>query len=300
MSDLKVVVLMGGFSAEKEVSLNSGKAVSQALENLGHHVTQVNDIDALKSMSKANIDVVFNVLHGADGEDGQLAAWLNKEGYASTSCNYVGASVSWHKDLAKTLVEGAGLMTPKSQLLKKANDLRTDNESAWIIKPACEGSSVGLFKADNQADLMDAVNKSLEVSDEVLVETFIEGTECTVGIVNGQVLPVVSIQPASELYDYQAKYNSQTTKYQCPANIPMSWQKALQQDALKAYEVMHLSGWCRIDFIVDVDGNRWFLEANTTPGMTTSSLLPKAAKVHGWTFDQLVSEILQGSEVTDV
>lgn len=300
MDKLHVAVLMGGFSAEKEVSLNSGQAVSVALESLGHHVTQVNDISGLKSLAKQQVDVVFNILHGADGEDGQLSAWLEAEGYKSTSCNYVGAAVSWHKGLAKSVVECAGIRTPKSQLLNKKTDLIIDAGDAWIVKPACEGSSVGLFKANNKNELKEAVKLSLAQSEEVLVETFIEGIECTVGIVNGQVLPVVSIEPVSELYDYQAKYNSKATQYHCPPKMPVQWQRAMQQDALTAYDAMHLTGWCRIDFIVDEAGNRWFLEANTTPGMTTTSLLPKAAKVHGWTFDQLVSEILKGSGVSGV
>ena len=300
MTEYKVAVLMGGYSAEREVSLNSGKAVSQALVNLGHKVTQVNDINELRKLPREQVDVVFNILHGADGEDGQLAAWLNKESYVHTSCDYVGASISWHKNLAKTLVQAAGLQTPNSQLITDVDDLKVGDESAWIVKPACEGSSVGLFKATNKQQLFEAVKESLQVTKEVLVETYISGTECTVGVVGGQVLPVVSIVPASELYDYQAKYHSQTTQYHCPANISSEWQLSLQQDALTAYQTLNLNGWCRIDFIVDELGNRWFLEANTTPGMTTTSLLPKAAKALGWTFEDLVAKILSSSGVDHV
>ena len=300
MTDLNVAVLMGGFSAEREVSLKSGAAVSVALQNAGHRVYQVNDIDGLKALDKNKIDVVFNILHGADGEDGQLAAWLNKEGYLSTSCDYVGASISWHKDVAKALVQNAGILTPKSQLISDENQLNVDDARAWIVKPACEGSSVGLFKAENEEALRQAVRDSLELADEVLVETFIDGIECTIGIVGGQVLPVVSITPASELYDYQAKYHSKQTQYQCPAELPEEWLIGLQQDALKAYGALYLNGWCRIDFIVDEVGNRWFLEANTTPGMTPTSLLPKAAAVFGWSFDELVTQILKTSGVQHV
>lgn len=299
MNKLNVAVLMGGFSAEREVSLKSGAAVSAALEKLGHHVMQVNDIKELQALNQT-VDVVFNILHGADGEDGQLAAWLKQQGYASTSCDYVGACISWHKDLAKVLVEKVGVKTPKSQILKDVNELVVTSDDAWIVKPACEGSSVGLYKAETADQLKAAVTASLQETDEVLVETFIQGMECTVGIVDGEVLPVVSIKPASELYDYQAKYQSSSTQYQCPPDLPETLQKQLQEDALKAYSALHLSAWCRIDFIVDAQGNRWFLEANTTPGMTTTSLLPKAAKVHGWTFEQLVAQILKCSGVSDV
>ncbi len=300
MSKYNVAVLMGGYSAEREVSLNSGQAVSKALQNLGHEVMQVNDIKVLQATPKEQIDVVFNILHGADGEDGQVAAWLNKQGYAHTSCDYVGACISWHKDLAKVLVEKVGVKTPSSQLVSNVEKLVMTDDQAWIVKPACEGSSVGLYKAENQQQLIKAVESSLQETDEVLVETYIDGVECTVGIVDGEVLPVVSIKPASELYDYQAKYQSSSTQYQCPADLPEAWQQQLQADALKAYQALHLSAWCRIDFIVDEQGNRWFLEANTTPGMTTTSLLPKAAKQHGWSFEQLVERILQCSGVADV
>lgn len=300
MNKLNVAVLMGGYSAEREVSLNSGKAVSEALQNLGCEIMQVNDIEALQAIPQGRIDVVFNILHGADGEDGQLAAWLNKQGYTHTSCDYVGASISWHKDLAKVLVEKVGVKTPRSQLIRDVEELVITDDQAWIVKPACEGSSVGLHKAENQQQLIKAVESSLQETDEVLVETYIDGVECTVGIVGGEVLPVVSIRPASELYDYEAKYQSSNTQYQCPADLPEEWQQQLQADALKAYQAMHLSAWCRIDFIVDQHGNRWFLEANTTPGMTTASLLPKAAKEHGWSFEQLVERILHCSGVSDV
>ncbi len=300
MSNLTVAVLMGGFSAEREVSLKSGAAVSAALEQLNHQVIQVNDIKELQALPAEQVDVVFNILHGADGEDGQLAAWLQQQGYASTCCDYVGACISWHKDLAKVLVEKAGVKTPNSQLIKDVSELVITKDQAWIVKPACEGSSVGLFKAESADALKVAVSQSLQETDEVLVETYVNGMECTVGIVDGEVLPVVSIKPASELYDYQAKYQSSSTQYQCPADMPEAWQQQLQADALKAYKALHLSAWCRIDFIVDDQGNRWFLEANTTPGMTTSSLLPKAAKVHGWSFEQLVARILNCSGVNHV
>jgi len=295
-----VAVLMGGNGAERAVSLDSGEAVSHALIKLGYEISQVNDIHELKRLNKDKLDVVFNILHGADGEDGQLAAWLQKESYVSTCCNYLGAGLSWHKDKAKIIAKACGLLTPASQVINKAAQLKINDSQAWIVKPACEGSSVGLFKAENEQQLRAAVDQALLLSNEVLIETFVKGVECTVGIVGEQVLPVVSIVPDSELYDYQAKYHSQSTQYHCPAHLPAEWQKALQDDAMKVYRALGVDGWGRVDFIVDDLGNRWFLEVNTTPGMTTKSLLPKAAKVYGWGFEQLVQEILQTSGVNGV
>lgn len=297
---LNVVLMMGGASAEREVSINSGTAVQMALKELGHQVQVADDIEGLKMLNKQAIDVVFNILHGADGEDGQLAAWLNLEGYQSTCVGFAGASLSWHKDHAKAIVAKAGLLTPNSQLLKQASDLNITNNGPWIVKPASEGSSVGLFKANTETELIQSVDSAFQVASEILVEDFIEGTECTVGVVGEDVLPVVSIVPASELYDYHAKYQSSNTTYHCPANFSSDWQLALQQDAEVACRALNIYGWCRVDFIVDKQGQRWFLEVNTTPGMTNNSLLPKAATVHGWSFNRLVAEILATADKTSV
>lgn len=296
MTDLPVVLMMGGHSAEREVSLRSGAAVKQALMNLGHDVEVVEDIKALKQWSPDSVSLVFNILHGADGEDGRLAAWLEAEGYRSTCVNFTAACVSWHKDLAKRVVTAAGLLTPESQLLKTPSDLNVSGAGPWIVKPATEGSSVGLFKAEDQRSLKQHIVAAFEVCDEVLVEDFITGTECTVGVVGDTVLPVVEIVPADGLYDYHAKYQSQQTAYHCPARMPAAWQQALQKDALAACEAINIRGWCRVDFIVDETGRRWFLEVNTTPGMTAASLLPKAAAAQGWEFDQLVEAIINTAD----
>ncbi len=288
---MHVALMMGGQSAEREVSLKSGAAVKGALESLGHKVSSVNDIKALK-MLQESVDVVFNLLHGADGENGQLAAWLNLEGFTYTGCNHLAGALSWYKDKAKLLVAAAGILTPNSQLVHSDSLWTVTSEGPWIVKPAGEGSSVGLHKADDNAQLKQAVNDTLRVTDSVLIEDYIEGTECTVGIVAGEVLPVVAILPEGKLYDYKAKYHSKKTQYLCPPDFDLDCQAALQADAIKAFNVLELSGWGRVDFIVDDQGRRWFLEANTTPGMTLTSLLPKAAAVHGWSFNELVERIL--------
>lgn len=289
---MHIALMMGGHSAEREVSLNSGAAVKQALETLGHVVYPVDDCQALKALQQP-VDVVFNLLHGADGEDGQLAAWLQQEGYLYTGCDHLAGALSWYKDKAKILVSAAGVRTPNAQCIQKIEELEISSEGPWIVKPAGEGSSVGLFKANNSAELKQAVTEALQLSDMLLVEDYIDGVECTVGVVDGEVMPVVSIVPNGELYDYQAKYQSQNTQYHCPPTFDVRWQKDLQQDAIKVFNALSLSGWGRVDFIVDEQGGRWFLEANTTPGMTETSLLPKAAAVHGWDFTTLVQRILQ-------
>ncbi len=290
-NNMHVALMMGGHSAEREVSLRSGEAVKEALLSHGHQVTTVNDTEALKQLDQP-VDVVFNILHGADGEDGQLAAWLNREGYRYTGCDHLAGALSWYKDKAKVLVADAGVLTPQAQCVRHVDDLAVQSEGPWIVKPAGEGSSVGLYKANDSEQLKQAVVAALSVADMVLVEDYIDGTECTVGIVDGVVMPVVAIVPEGELYDYQAKYQSQQTQYLCPPPFEAAWQDGLKEDAIKVFNALSLSGWGRVDFIVDDQGRRWFLEANTTPGMTKTSLLPKAAAVHGWSFEVLVDKIL--------
>ncbi|KAA3650815.1 MAG: D-alanine--D-alanine ligase [Proteobacteria bacterium] len=290
----RIALLMGGHSAEREVSLRSGKAVADAIKALGHEVLCANDIPELKRLLNQDIDLVFNILHGADGEDGQLAAWLTLEGLSYTGCDHVGACLSWHKHMAKTWVSQQGILTPDFQLLTDPAQLIIDvAEGPWIVKPASEGSSVGLTKVNHGDDLADVVQQAFNLTDRVLVEQYIAGTECTVGLVGEVILPVVSIEPEGELYDYEAKYNSQTTRYQCPAPFSATLQRQLQSQSQRIFQALQIDGWGRVDFIVDKSGRPWFLEVNTTPGMTATSLLPKAAKVHGWDFNRLVAEIIK-------
>lgn len=298
MTSRRIALMMGGHSAEREVSLSSGQAVANALKELGHEVIAINDINELKSLARHEIDLVFNLLHGADGEDGRLAAWLALEKLPFTGCEYKAAALSWHKDVAKTMVTKQGILTPPFQVLNQPEQLVIDaTQGPWIVKPAGEGSSVGLVKVNHADELAAAVQQVFNLTDTVLVESYIKGIECTVGLVGDVVLPVVSIHPAGELYDYNAKYASGTTQYHCPPDFSKDLQNQLQTDARQICQLLGIKGWSRVDFIVDEAGRCWFLEVNTTPGMTATSLLPKAAKVYGWDFKQLVAEIMKTGDV---
>lgn len=290
---LHIAVIMGGTSAERAVSLRSGAAVIKALQQWDYQVTTIDGIDELLQTDTKQFDAVFNILHGEAGENGALAALLDCLKVNYTGCDMSGGVLSWHKDIAKTLVRNQGLTTPHAQMLGNIEELETPKGSGpWIVKPTKEGSSVGLFLARNVKELEQCVNKALQLVDTILVEDFIDGTECTVAIVNGQVLPVVRIEPEVGLYDYQAKYESKGTQYFCPSGFSQELEGAVRADAQTAFDTLGLKGWARIDFIVDKDGRRWFLEANTTPGMTETSLVPKAAAAIGWSFKQLVKQIL--------
>jgi D-alanine-D-alanine ligase len=290
---LHIAVIMGGTSAERAVSLRSGAAVVKALQQGGYKVTIIDGVEQLMQTQTKQFDAVFNILHGEAGENGALAALLDCLKVKYTGCDMSGGVLSWNKDIAKTLVRSKGLSTPQAQLLNNIEELQTPKGvGPWIVKPTKEGSSVGLFLAKNVKELEQCVNKALQLVATILIEDFIDGTECTVAIVNGQVLPVVRIEPEVGLYDYEAKYESKGTQYFCPSGFSEELEQALKTDAQKAFDVLGLKGWARIDFIVDKEGRRWFLEANTTPGMTETSLVPKAAAAIGWSFKHLVQQIL--------
>ena len=292
LSELNIAVIMGGKSAEREVSLRSGLAVANALSAQFVNVTQIDGIDELLRSDLNSFDAAFNILHGEAGENGELAAFFSAVGIAYTGCDLKGAVLSWDKSIAKTIVQAHGIRTPKSQVITDIEQIKIHNSGPWIVKPTQEGSSVGLFYAGNEIELSECVNKALKLVDSILIEEFIEGSECTVAIVKGQVLPVIRIKPSIDLYDYEAKYNSTQTEYFCPSGYDKKLEKAVQQDALNAFNALQLKGWGRIDFMVDTQGKHWFLEANTTPGMTQTSLVPKAAAAIGWDFNKLVLNIL--------
>jgi len=292
---MKVAVIMGGTSAERAVSLRSGEAVLTALKTRHIQAFSVDGVEALLRLKPEDYDVVFNILHGEAGENGELAGLLSCLNIPFTGCDITGAVLSWDKNIAKTLVKAKGLKTPFALLLTQNSDLTQLNDlgtGPWIVKPTQEGSSVALYYTKNSTELNKIVKQSLQVVDSILIEEFIEGTECTVAVVKDKVLPVIKIQPAVGFYDYKAKYENIDTQYFCPSGFDEKLENALKQDAKIAFDALSLRGWGRIDFIVDDKGNRWFLEANTTPGMTATSLVPKAAAAIGWDFAELVQQIL--------
>ncbi len=292
LSKLTVAVIMGGKSAEREVSLRSGLAVANALSAQSINVIKLDGIEELLKCDLKSFDAVFNILHGEAGENGELAGFLSSVGIAYTGCDLKGAVLSWDKSVAKTIVQADGIRTPSSQVITDIAQIQIHNLGPWIVKPTQEGSSVGLYYVENEEDLMICVEKALKQVESILIEDYIQGSECTVAIVKGRALPVIRIKPDIDLYDYEAKYNCTQTEYFCPSGYDNKLEDALKQDALKAFKALHLKGWARIDFMVDKQGKHWFLEANTTPGMTQTSLVPKAANAIGWSFNQLVLNIL--------
>lgn len=299
---LNIAVIMGGTSAEREVSLRSGSAIMKALLEQNINATAIDGLNNLQAASLQEYDAIFNILHGEAGENGELAGLLSAFNVKYTGCDVAGAVRSWNKVIAKTIVAAHGLTTPQSQTLSHISDLKVSESDSgpWIVKPTKEGSSVGLYYAQDINQLKSAVEKALQSVDSILVEKFIDGTECTVAIVKDNILPVIRIKPKVGLYDYDAKYENIGTQYFCPSGFDDELEEALKRDALTAFKALGLKGWARIDFIIDSNKKRWFLEANTTPGMTKTSLVPKAAKVIGWSFNELVRQILSTAFVNDM
>lgn len=299
----KVAVLFGGTSAERDVSLRSGKAVLEALQRAGvdaHGVDATGDfLLTLKSQGFAR---VWNAVHGRGGEDGQLQGALQLLGIPCTGSGVGASALAMDKARAKQLWQGIGLSTPNFQLIEAAAIASDEAATAvfnklgpiLMVKPAHEGSSVGMAKVRTSAELQAAVTEAMKFDHSVIVERFISGPEYTVGIVGDEVLPSISMETPRDFYDYQAKYHSGgTTQYHCPSGLSAADEAELGKLSKWAFDSLGCRGWSRVDVMRDAASNQFFvLEVNTVPGMTETSLVPKAAKVAGMSFEELVQRIL--------
>ena len=292
----KVAVLMGGWSAEREVSLNSGQAVLSALQAQGvdAHGIDVhrNVIDELKGF-----DRVFNVLHGRGGEDGVIQGLLDVIEMPYTGTGVLGSALTLDKLRTKQLWQGIGLATPAYKVLESEQDCRQALDTLSLplmIKPVLEGSSIGMSKVQNEKDVIPAWQLANKSGGTVMAEQFIVGKEYTASILTGRVLPMIRLETPREFYDYQAKYADDTeTKYHCPCGLEQSEEKKLGELMLQAFDSVNANGWGRVDFMLDNSNRPWLIEINTVPGMTSHSLVPMAAKQAGISFENLVMKILE-------
>lgn len=299
----KIAVLLGGTSAEREVSLNSGAAVLAGLREGGIDAYPVDpkevDVTQLKSMG---FQKVFIALHGRGGEDGTLQGMLELMGLPYTGSGVMASALSMDKLRSKLLWQGAGLpVAPwvaltRAEFEKGLSDKQLAEISALglpvIVKPSREGSSVGMSKVVAENALQDALRLAFQHDEEVLIEKWLSGPEFTVAILDEEILPSIRIQPSGTFYDYEAKYLSDETQYFCPCGLEAEREADLQSLVLKAWYVLGCRGWGRIDVMQDSDGQFYLLEANTSPGMTSHSLVPMAARQAGMSFSQLVVRIL--------
>lgn len=291
----RVAVLMGGSSSEREVSLDSGRNCLQALLRRGIDAYAVDGIGNLvKEIAAGNCQRVFNILHGGDGENGVVQGLLEALHVPYTGSGVLGAALTLDKIRTKQVWLSLGLPTPRYARVSDADDIhRAAGELGLplIVKPACEGSSVGISRVFRPADLDQAVALARAYPGGLLMEQLIDGEEYTVGILGEQALPSIRITPAGEYYDYHAKYVAEDTQYLCPG-LQGEAEAQMLTLSLQAFRAAGCEGWGRVDLMRDRRGANYLLEVNTTPGMTSHSLVPKAAQAFGIDFDELVWRIL--------
>ncbi|RYD33256.1 MAG: D-alanine--D-alanine ligase [Verrucomicrobiaceae bacterium] len=293
-----IAVLMGGPGAERDVSLATGKAIHKALTDAGYDATAV-DVTGTTVDLPPGTDLAFNAIHGTFGEDGQLQDLLEARGIPYTGAGSASSKLSINKSLAKERFIAAGVPTARSETLSLSPGLLPNPtiKAPLVIKPPLEGSSVGIRIVKQQDEVPTALLKAAEKYDEVLIEEFIEGKELTVGILDGEALPIVHIIPPDGDYDFSSKYpwlsGGKGSQYICPAELDEETTRAVQEAAVAAYRALGIEVYARVDVLLDKDNRPFVLEANTIPGMTETSLLPKAAAAAGIHFPALCQTIAE-------
>ncbi|MBP8012943.1 MAG: D-alanine--D-alanine ligase [Acinetobacter sp.] len=292
----KVAVLLGGKSAEREVSLDSGQAVLEALLRSGVSA-EAFDPQTRSVTELVNYDRAFIVLHGRGGEDGQIQGVLEWLNIPYTGTGVQGSAIGMDKVKTKQIWQGSDLPTAPYRIVSKDSnieDVVAELGLPLIIKPVHEGSSIGMSKVEKVEDFANAVAKATAHDDIVMAEKWITGREFTIVLLNGQALPIIRLEPPKDVafYDYEAKYQRNDVQYGIPCGLSAVEEQQLQALALRAFQAVGASGWGRIDAMQDEKGNFWLLEVNTVPGMTSHSLVPKAANAVGYSFDELCVAIL--------
>ena len=297
----KIAVLLGGTSAEREVSLNSGTAGLNALRKQGYDAHPIDPkVFPVATLKEQGFDRVFNILHGRGGEDGTMQGLLEQIGIPYTGCGVMTSALTMDKMRTKMLWKAFGLPVAEMEIVTVENRANLNPESVvkklglpLMVKPSLEGSSVGLTKVKAIEDLESAVDFALKFDRTVLIEEWLAGDEFTVPVLDGEVLPSIKIVPEGEFYDYDAKYISDNTQYFCPAGLSDAREQELRRLVKQAYDVVGCRGWSRIDVMADAEGKFRLVEVNTNPGMTSHSLFPKSAATVGYSFEQLVEKILE-------
>jgi D-alanine-D-alanine ligase len=328
---MHITVLMGGASAERDVSLASGLRIVEALQGRGHIVTALDpaasvlsdadlarlrtrkvgskppSLDVLAGLSQGALradlaslpeirraDVVFLALHGGQGEDGTVQALLDMAGVCYTGSGVLGSALAMDKELSKILFRASGVQTADWLMAPQSVDVIEQSLGfPVIVKPSKQGSTVGLTVVKRREELADAITLAFKYDDEVMIERFVAGRELTVGVLGSQALPVGEIKPIHEIYDYECKYTAGMATEEFPADLSLSLAEKLQGQALLAFQALKLRGYARIDFRMSADGECYCLEANTLPGMTELSLIPQGAAAAGIGFGELCERIVQ-------
>lgn len=304
MKNKKIAVLMGGPSTEREVSLNTGAAILAALQEKGYQAVGIdlNPKRFVEQLQEAGIEVVFNAIHGRFGEDGALQGALEMLGIPYTGSGVLSSAIAMDKTVSKRLFTSAAIPTPRAMYYKKeqpaaslAVDIRSHFDLPVVVKADAQGSSIGVIIVNNDNELVGAIDEAFGYSDHVVVEEFIKGKELTVAVIGSgqwEALPIIEIVPHSGRYDYRSKYTKGCTDYIVPARLDDESTSKVQRIAVEAVTLLGCRGVSRVDFMMDAAGNAYVLEVNTIPGMTATSLVPKAAAAAGIDFAELCERVL--------
>ncbi len=288
--NLKIALLYGGFSKEREISIQSGKAVEKALKELGFEYRVFDPIERenfIFSIKKYKPDIAFIALHGKGGEDGQIQAILEFLNIKYTGSDIKTSAICIDKKLTKDILKSKNICVPADYSLENI-------KFPAVLKPKDEGSSIGVYIVKNENELKNALNNIRNIKD-YMIEAYIEGRELTVSILNGKVLPIIEIKTEKGFYDFENKYMSNKTKYLCPAPLDRSINDEIRKIAINSYKILGCKGAARVDIMLSKENIPYVLEINTIPGMTSHSLLPKAAEKVGISFNELVKEIIFGA-----
>lgn len=291
----RIAVVLGGHSKEREVSLRTGTAIFNSLSNAGYNVQRIDPKEeGLSRLSSENFDVAFLALHGNGGEDGQIQGFLESVGLSYTGCDVLASAICFDKIRTKQVLKNYDVLTPAFEEII-GSTTKTSLPLPVIVKPSREGSTIGMTIVKEEGQVEAAIALARQSSSDVLIEQFVKGSEVTVSVLDGQAFPSVEIVPRSGFYDYQSKYTSGATDYFCPGRFDPEVEKKLSATSEMIYKALHLKGAIRCDYILDEKGHAYFLEVNTIPGMTETSLLPKAAKAAGLSFLELCEAILSSA-----
>jgi D-alanine-D-alanine ligase len=291
----KIAVLMGGPGEEREISLKSGKAIQLALEDIGYNVLGITLENTLGDIISdlQSVDLVFLGLHGSIGENGTIQGFLESLGIKYTGSDPLSSAICMDKNISKIIARGSKVNTPDWKIVTRDQNLSEDNsEFPLVTKPNDQGSTVGLTIVHDESELGSALDLAFKYSSSVMVEQFIDGRELTVTLIGSEAYPVCEIIPSHELYDYECKYTSGMSKYVCPADIELDLTKRIQEITERLFDVLKCRHYSRADFRMDHEDNLWFLEMNTLPGMTDTSLAPMTAKAAGLSFNDFIECIV--------
>jgi D-alanine-D-alanine ligase len=303
MKKRKIGVMMGGLSREREISLRTGKAILKALVERGYHALAI-DVgqEIAETLVKERIEMAFVALHGRFGEDGTIQGMLELMRIPYTGSGVLASALALHKIMAKKIFLCENIPTPTYEVFVRQDIEKNPPRASSlplpvVVKPAREGSTIGISIVRKEEGLVPALKEAGKYDQEILVEEFLKGKEITVGILEDIPLPIIEIVPKSGFYDYHSKYTKGETEYILPARIPREKYLYAQEISLKAFQALGCAGCARVDLMTDEDGNPFVIDVNTMPGMTETSLLPKAAAYAGIPFEDLVERILLGASL---